>query len=103
MLTCSHCGKETTYPFAAEFKRADAGRFICGDCKKEFFVLDNVPMTKRQYAVKIKSHNDAQVDLTMHLNQFGEGLYKPAIRMLEAEDISVRRTSPLTPWVSDSQ
>ena len=54
MLTCPHCGKETTYPFAAEFKRADAGRFICGHCKKEFFVLDNVPMTKRQYAAKIK-------------------------------------------------
>ena len=32
--------------------------------EKEFFVLDNVPMTKRQYACKIKSHNDAQVDLT---------------------------------------
>jgi transposase-like protein len=54
MLTCPHCGEQTTYPFAAEFKCVDAGRFICGHCKKEFFVLDNVPMTKKQYAAKIK-------------------------------------------------
>jgi transposase-like protein len=54
MLTCPHCRRQTTYSFAAEFNRVDAGRFICGHCKKEFFVLDNVPLTKRQYAAKIK-------------------------------------------------
>jgi transposase-like protein len=54
MLTCPHCGQPTNYPFAAEFNRVDAGRLICGHCKKEFFVLDNVPLTKRQYAARIK-------------------------------------------------
>jgi transposase-like protein len=54
MLTCPHCGEQTTYPFAVEFDRVDAGRFICGHCQKEFFVLDNVTMTKEEYDVKIK-------------------------------------------------
>jgi transposase-like protein len=54
MLTCPYCGQQTRYAFAAEFDRVDAGRFICGHCKKEFFVLDNVPLTTRQYAAKIK-------------------------------------------------
>jgi hypothetical protein len=64
MLTCPHCGQPTNYPFAAEFNRVDAGRFICGHCKKEFFVLDNVPLTKRQYAARIKGQRQRAADLS---------------------------------------
>jgi len=55
MLKCPHCLQSTRYSFADEFDRVDAGRFICGNCKKEFFVLDNVAMTKKEFQAKRKS------------------------------------------------
>jgi transposase-like protein len=55
MLTCPHCGEQTTYPYAAEFEWVDAGRFICAHCQKEFFALHNLPMTKEQFDAQIKA------------------------------------------------
>jgi hypothetical protein len=50
VLRCPHRGQQTRYPFADELDRADAGRFICGFCAREFFVLDAAPLTAEQFA-----------------------------------------------------
>ena len=55
MLTCPHCRQPTKYSFADEFDRVDAGRFICGNCKKEFFALNNVAMTEREFQANLES------------------------------------------------
>jgi transposase-like protein len=55
MLTCPHCHQSTKYSFADEFDR-DAGRFICGNCKKEFFALNNNEvMAKKEFQANLKS------------------------------------------------
>jgi transposase-like protein len=54
MLTCPHCGQQTTYPFAPEFSRVYTGRFICGHCAKEFFVLDNLTVTEEEFITNFK-------------------------------------------------
>ena len=68
MLTCPHCLQSTKYSFADEFDRVDAGRFICGNCKKEFFALNNVAMTKKEFQANLKSlrgdHAYARVNLS---------------------------------------
>ena len=56
MLTCPHCRHQTKYSFADEFDRVNAGRFICGNCAKEFFALDNVPMTKSEFYANLKTY-----------------------------------------------
>ena len=42
------------YRFIAEFERIDAGRFVCKHCTREFFVIDNLPMTETEFMGKIK-------------------------------------------------
>jgi hypothetical protein len=42
------------YRFAAEFKRIDAGWFLCELCTRRFFVMDNLPMTKEEFIGAVK-------------------------------------------------
>jgi hypothetical protein len=37
------------YRFAADFKQIDAGWFLCELCTRQFFVIDNLPLTKEEF------------------------------------------------------
>jgi transposase-like protein len=47
MVTCPHCKDQTKIP--GGFDSIDVGRFTCEQCRSEFLIIDNVPMTEEQY------------------------------------------------------
>jgi hypothetical protein len=44
-----YCQAETEVIGAAEFATIDVGRAICDNCREEFLIINNVPMTLEQY------------------------------------------------------
>jgi uncharacterized protein YbaR (Trm112 family) len=49
MTICPHCGQEAKDPKAALFDSISIGRLTCQHCRREFLVVDDVPMTLEQF------------------------------------------------------
>jgi transcription elongation factor Elf1 len=44
MRLCPYCHKQAAIPCASGFQSIDIGRFNCGHCGQEFWVMDDIPV-----------------------------------------------------------
>ena len=49
-MKCPYCGEETSIGTAAMFDTVFMSRKQCEGCKREFLIVNDIPMTEAQYA-----------------------------------------------------
>ncbi len=49
-MKCPYCGEETSMGTAAMFDTVFMSRKQCERCKREFLIVNDIPMTETQYA-----------------------------------------------------
>lgn len=49
MFACPYCKERTEVPGAANFWMVDAANATCEHCRRDFVIVDSVPITEEQY------------------------------------------------------